>query len=347
MSSGSTVDSRPGSWRVQARRLSRRLIWRARGERVDCPSCGSYALFDLDILPQRNRSVAFVCGCEGCGLVFANPQPSAETLATFYSPSGGWRGGEPDPTERSTKGTAGTWFRAFDSIREELRIDQPPDGARVLDFGCGGGDLLNELQAFGWETWGIEPAEDGAFVRHGRLDAVPSTPTFNLIVAHHVLEHVPRPLELLRQFATAARPGAFLSVRVPRFDTLPVHRDYKYVLNGRAHIIAYTWPCLRTLLARAGWSAVQAPPDCHAAQANPPASRRLRVLARRTDRAEAGVAPAAAAIAATRGYYQREDSRPALERVGFLRLSARRRHNARRRALAAAKTARVENDARA
>ena len=341
------MDSLPGSWRVQARRISRRLIWRARGERFDCPACSSRALIDLDILPQRNRSVAFVCACETCGMVFANPQPSQESLDAFYSPEGTWRGADSDAGVHATKGTEGTWFRTFDAIRRDLRLEAPPAGARALDFGCGGGKLLDELQAFGWDTWGIEPAKDTAFRRHHRLESVPAVPTFDLIAAHHVLEHVPHPLDLLRQFAAASHPTGFLSVSVPRFDTLPVHRDYKYVLNGRAHIVAYTWPCLRALLAMAGWIPVQAPPDVAAAKADPHASRRLRVLAKRSASPDIVPTPAAAAFAATRDYYRQGDARPWLARAGFLRLSARRQHMARRRALAAAKIGRVQSDARA
>ena len=125
------------------------------------------------------------------------------------------------------------------------RSPRRPPGARVLDFGCADGKLLDALQDCGWETWGIESAVDTAFARHRRLDAIPKAPTFDLIVANHVFEHVTDPLGLLREFAGACRVGGYLHVGVPRFDTLPIHRDYKYVINGRAHVTAYTWPCLQ------------------------------------------------------------------------------------------------------
>ena len=44
----------------------------------------------------------------------------------------------------------------FDPIRES--VTTPPKGAKVLDFGCGNGKLLDALQECGWDTWGIETA---------------------------------------------------------------------------------------------------------------------------------------------------------------------------------------------
>jgi SAM-dependent methyltransferase len=221
-------------------------------------------------------------------------------------------------------------MRLFDAMRDRLDVSAPPAGASVLDFGCGEGTMLDALQDCGWQTWGIETASDRAFARHRGLHAIPDAPTFDLVLALHVLEHVPSPLELLRQLAAACRIGGHLLVAVPRLDTLAAHRDYRYVLNGRAHIMAYTGRCLGALLARSGWEIVGAPLE-HM-------TRRMRVLARRVDAAvehrRVGIDAARAAIAA---YYAQEDARPLAVRVGLIRLAARRADAERRRAKAARK----------
>jgi SAM-dependent methyltransferase len=218
----------------------------------------------------------------------------------------------------------------------------PPPGAKVLDFGCGMGKLLDALQARGWETWGIEPALEQPFRRHRRLDVVPDEPTFDLIVANHVLEHVPDPLRLLRQFARAARPGGYLFVGVPRFDTLPVHRDYKYVINGRAHVMAFTWPCLQGLLARAGWAPVAPPRDLVKKGGGRTTTARLQVIARRAEAPPAPPpVPAEAARAAMRQYHVETLGRPLIERLGFFRVAARRAEARRRRAKLIRKSAKI------
>jgi SAM-dependent methyltransferase len=311
-----------------ARSLAQALIYRMPNESDRCPACESSCLFDLDLIRfRRSSSLGFVTCCGSCGLVFTNPIPSQEELAQFYSPAGEWsktrpaaaaEDGEPDRKRRGR----GKWLRQFDPIREHLHVAQPPSGARVFDYGCGTGHDLDVLQDCGWETWGLETAIDQAFTRHQRLHAVPEEPTFDLVIVNHVLEHVTNPLGLLRQLARACRVGGFLLVGVPRFDTLPMHRDYHYVINGRAHVTAYTLDCLVGLLARAGFAAVMPVSD----EAAPKAHVRLRLLARRVDGAiPLPASPGRSARRAVRMYYKEAEERPMLARFGLIRLDARRR----------------------
>ena len=324
------MDSLLGEFRAATHSASRACIYRVPGERECCPSCGSPRLYDLDLLTLRTAiggcRTGFVSGCEGCGLVFSNPQPTPEELTRFYSPVGEWGspriGGtrEPDASGNAARGRS--WSKVFGPIRDF--VTSPPPNAKVLDFGCGSGKVLDALQESGWDTTGIETAVDAAFLRHRRLDAVPDTPVFDLIVANHVLEHVTDPLDLLRRFAGATRMGGFLLIGVPRFDTLPIHRDYKYVINGRAHVTAYTWPCLQGLLARAGWMSLAPPPDQVSKGRSGRTCARLRVVAQRTEaHIEPPSDPAAAARRAVRRYYAGVEGRSVLERLGWYRLAAR------------------------
>jgi len=336
------VDLLPGDLRSAMRSTSRALIYRVPRECVRCPACGSSRLYELDLLPLRRSAdgcrTGFVSGCDDCGLVFSNPQPTPEALTRFYSPAGEWGsrrvGGAGTAGEPGDATHGRSWSKVFEPIREELSVTTPPHGARVLDFGCGRGKLLDALQECGWDTWGVETAVDTAFPRHHRLDAVPDTPVFDLIVASHVFEHVTDPLGLLRRLARACRIGGYLLVGVPRFDTLPIHRDYKYVINGRAHVTAYTWPCLQGLLARSGWKPVAPPPDRISKGRGRYTYARLRVLARRVEEhVEPAPSPADAARHAVRRYHADIAGRPLLERLGLYRLAARSAEARRRRAI--------------
>jgi SAM-dependent methyltransferase len=166
----------------------------------------------------------------------------------------------------------------------------PPRGARVLDFGCGPGKFLDRLQDAGWETYGIEPSTPAAFARHVRLERPPQDGSFDLVLLNHVLEHVTHPLEILRQLSQALREGGFLFVGVPAVDTLPQHRDFKYCIDGRHHLLCYSQACLRGLLARAGLAAAACleGPELDAVTKGQPL--RLRLVATR------GSAPQAALL---------------------------------------------------
>jgi SAM-dependent methyltransferase len=348
--------SQPGEWHRVARRALQRLIYRAPGERDDCPACGSPALHDFDVLPLRGGRTGFVCGCDECGLVFSNPLPTAAELEEFYSTTGSWAGDRQHLDDHGDHAPLGrSWTRLFDGMRTTLDVAMPPVGASVLDFGCGEGTMLDALQSCGWQTWGIETASDRAFARHRRLQVIPDAPTFDLVLALHVLEHVPSPLQLLRKLAAACRIGGHLLVAVPRLDALSAHRDYRYVLNGRAHIMAYTGRCLEALLVRSGWETVGSPLDyargkpLDVARGRPQQqmTRRIRVLARRTD-TPAGDAHVSAEVAraAIAGYYAQEDVRPLAARLGLIRLAARRADAERRRAKAARKALALARDSK-
>ena len=332
-----------GEARYLWRAVTRALIYRVSGESEQCPACASPRLYELDLLAVRRaerRRLGFVSGCDNCGIVFSNPLPSADDLEHFYRPGGEWRPSRKPEAVEDYRG--GSWTWPFEPIRQELSVTEPPAGARVLDFGCGTGTLLDALQVHGWETFGIEPALDDAFRKHRRLESIPDAPSFDLIVAHHVLEHLPDPMGLLRQFARASKPGGFLFLSTPRFDTLPVHRDYRYVINGRAHVTAYTWDCMQVLLGRTGWVPVGLPPDRVPKGGGRTTASRLRVFARRSDQAQPLPAdPAAAARSAMREYHRGVEGRRLVERLGWYRFAARRAEAARQRAKRMRKSAKI------
>ena len=336
------MDSLLGEFRATMRSIARTLIYHVPRECQRCPSCGSPRIYELDVLPRRGRPsesgrVGFVSGCDECGLVFSNPQPTPQELKRFYSPTGAWGlpriGGARKAGEPAKRARGRSWSKVFGPIRETVIV--PPACAKALDFGCGAGDMLDALQECGWDTSGIDTAVDYAFPRHHRLDAVPDEPVFDLIVANHVLEHVTDPLGLLRRFARAAHMGGYLLIGVPRFETLPIHRDYKYVINGRAHVTAFTWPCLQGLLARAGWKAVAPPPDRISKGRKGQTYAQMRVVAQRVEEyVERVPSPSDAARRAIRRYHADVEGRMFYQRLGLYRLAARgldarRRHTVR------------------
>jgi len=266
-----------------------------------CPACTSQRIQVLDafFIPRTSdgRRISFATGCDECGLLFSNPVPTREDLDRFYSTEGPWaalheertkrieekallRRKEPKPRRAGGKRSGRDLL--LEALTPYLPIETPLSGAKVLDVGCGDGRLLDRLQDLGWQTYGIEPSTSVAFLRHHRLDAPPPDHSFDFAILHHVLEHVAEPLGLLRQVAGALRDGGVLFLSVPRLDTLPVHRQYRYCLNGRRHIVAFSERCLQGLLARAGLAftaRVDAGLDETLTEGQP---KRLRVVATRT-----------------------------------------------------------------
>lgn len=260
-------------------------------EASTCPACTSprITLLDAFKIPRdaRGRRVAFLAGCEECGLVFANPLPRPEELQRHYADEGTYIAARTrlakEKASTSSVGAPEKRDVLFEALSPYVPVRAPRPGAKVLDFGCGDGKYLDRLQDRGWETYGIEPSANAAFRRHRWLEAPPQDQSFDLAIVHHVLEHVSQPLDVLRQLAATLREGGVLFVGVPRLDTLPQHGDFKYCIDGRNHLVGFTDTCLRGLLGRAGLTVaarLDAPELDDALRVR--RSLRLRVVATRT-----------------------------------------------------------------
>ena len=245
---------------------------------VSCPACDADSVTAVDrwIVAPGQKAMA----CRACGLLFTYPPPSADALQRYYGNEGDWqsaRAAKRAKAQTKTKRAAPALMAVLDRYFAATR---PRADARVFDFGCGTGAWLNSFQDRGWVTYGLEPSTDVAFVRHERLTSVPSDARFDLVIVWHVLEHLPRPVDTLRSLAAAIAPGGYCLVCVPRVDTLGVHRDLPYILQSRAHIVAYTEACLRGLMASCGLETVTALHELDEAFSKG-APLRLRLLARK------------------------------------------------------------------
>lgn len=130
--------------------------------------------------------------------------------------------------------------RWVDEIRDGLvaRLvrKQVPTG-RVLDVGCGRGDLLarfagtHELHGIELSDAGLELAQDRlpeADLRAGDVQAsIPFEGPFDAITAINVIEHLDRPGLALRNFGRVQAPGALLVVHLPTIGSEGQRRRYE------------------------------------------------------------------------------------------------------------------------
>lgn len=136
-----------------------------------------------------------------------------------------------------------------------------PQGADILDFGCGSGDIARHLSESGHRVTGYDLsaamiAEARRADRDDRVQWVARTGaqttlpfeanSFHAVVASSVLEYVPDVAATLRALARVLRPGGFLFATVP--DMRDPHRHREYWLR-----LAATTPILASLLDRSRW----------------------------------------------------------------------------------------------
>jgi len=83
----------------------------------------------------------------------------------------------------------------------------------ILDYGGSDGKFMPALPAskFVYEVSNIEPIEGVV-----RVSAESDLGTYSLVLAAHIVEHVPHPLGLIRKLRTYVAPGGFLYIEVPQ-----------------------------------------------------------------------------------------------------------------------------------
>jgi SAM-dependent methyltransferase len=182
-------------------------------EAVDCALCGSAAFRLLG-----REGVFEIRRCRGCGLVYVSPQPTREELPKFYENMFAedtertmQRRSRPGPVERHLRGIIGR---------------RCPGGGRLLEVGCGYGNLLKHLEALPFELHGLEvsPAVAQAARAHvpaarigeGVLEeaAFPDE-AFDCIALVAVLEHVKDPRRAVGMLHRWLRPGGAVVIQVP------------------------------------------------------------------------------------------------------------------------------------
>jgi SAM-dependent methyltransferase len=99
---------------------------------------------------------------------------------------------------------------------------------RLLDVGCGRGDLAASWIDAGWTVLGVEPSAEaarvartrGTDVLEGTLSTVSLEPeSIDAAVFRHSLEHVVDPQQDLRRVFATLRPGGRLAVIVPNWGS--------------------------------------------------------------------------------------------------------------------------------
>ena len=151
------------------------------------------------------------------------------------------------------------WYRARREILGELirRKIALPEGARILEVGCGTGHNLGMLQRFGRvdaiEVDGaareIASRRLGHAVMDAPLPALPGVPdsTYDLIAILDVIEHIDEDVAGLAGLRRKLKPGGKILITVPAFPWMWSAHD---VVNH--HKRRYTRRTLRALVAGAG-----------------------------------------------------------------------------------------------
>jgi SAM-dependent methyltransferase len=158
---------------------------------------------------------------------------------------------------------------------------------RLLDVGCGHGEMLTLLRDLGWDAEGIEPdpvAVDVARSRGFRVGLgtvftaeVPAA-AFQAVVLSHVVEHLHRPVEALRRCRSFLAPGGTLVAVTPNVESRG-HGEFGPAWRGLEpprHLHVFSRAALAAAASQAGFAEVRVEATIRAARGIYDASRAIQ-----------------------------------------------------------------------
>jgi 2-polyprenyl-3-methyl-5-hydroxy-6-metoxy-1,4-benzoquinol methylase len=216
-----------------------------------CPLCG------------RSAFVAGrfgLLGCEECGLIVAaavwrpdaNQQLNDASFGDDYQP------------------VSSFWVRWFEALSNRRRMQsiQKIGGlneGELLEVGVGSGSFMTHAAQRGFSALGcdLSPAicrkvnrETGKTVHCGSVDSLPPTARFDVIVMHHLLEHVSDPIALLQAARARLRPGGTLQLAVPNSSAWEA-RLRGWTSYEPYHLLYFTPRTLQLTAERAGFTVLK------------------------------------------------------------------------------------------
>lgn len=220
-----------------------------------CPVCGQAA-------GQKSFGGDFFF-CRECELHFTENVPASKAYdAAYYQRGGGLL----------QKIASLFWESVLGQISRTLKSAVPSrtkNRMKVLDVGCGAGELAGGLGRKGFDAAGIDTSKAAiaaakkkfskADFRVGRIEGGVFPPaSFDAVTLFHVLEHIPKPLPFLRAIAKVLKPEGALLVRVPNIVSFEARLAGKkwFHFDAPWHVVHYSPKALKKVLERAGFSTI-------------------------------------------------------------------------------------------
>jgi len=163
--------------------------------------------------------------------------------------------------------------RLFRRRRARVLHNRVPRGP-VLDVGCGRGIMLNHLRSLGYEAHGMELSDSAAWHAREQLRLEVATgdfltsphrkDCFNAVIFWHTLEHFHNPVEAMARARELLRPGGFLAVALPNFDSFQARlfgRNW-FHLDVPRHYFHFGLKSLEAIMSRHAFRIVQTDHFC-------------------------------------------------------------------------------------
>ncbi|MBK9255868.1 MAG: class I SAM-dependent methyltransferase [Saprospiraceae bacterium] len=211
-----------------------------------CPVCSGQNLQVKDWVLRNNYQLGV---CIDCGFKFTQPRPNLNFLIDYYNSISSVRFYK-HTNEETLKDTK-KLHKAFKKYA--------PNGKRVLEIGCSTAYYLHGLKLRGYEVVGTELSEDACNLARKwynvEVYASEYPPkeylqTFDIIILHHVIEHVIDPRDFLAKACEYLNKDGIVIIETPNVNSMgiSVFKQHYPVLCPPGHLNYFSPATLTSIL---------------------------------------------------------------------------------------------------
>ena len=228
-----------------------------------CPICGNSSyITHLSVKDYRlnkvNHEISLI-KCTNCGHAWQDPIPEEINLFQYY-----------DENFYESKGVK---FHLRDQLINAIQFYGLPQSIKeifggraikILDYGCGQGQLMAYLTRLGHDVEGCEISKSGreiskkryGFVIHDASDDffAKNIEKYDLVILSHVLEHFPNPIEYVEKLKKLISRNGYIAVDVPNINSweASIYKGIYIHLDIPRHVHHYTKKSLKILMGKFG-----------------------------------------------------------------------------------------------
>lgn len=206
--------------------------------------------------------------CSNCGMAYANPRIKSNIAHNLYSQ---------DDYAQSYKLKL---VPSIDYRRNTLAVNKynqivsllKRNKGRVLDIGCGLGEMLSVFKEHGWDTLGVEfnpfasgyaKENFGIPVMNKSIYDFDESRKFDVIMLWGVLEHLYDPSNILDKCNKLLKDDSLLVIEVPSADSFLVRyientgKKVDRIIEGDKHLMLFSVLSFKGMLEKSGFACRQ------------------------------------------------------------------------------------------
>ena len=232
-----------------------------------CPVCHGQGktISRVPTINPKSELIIDLKECSHCGHWWHSEIPDQKILNELY------KNGEeyvvPKRYETETKAVStyevNLWHKIFNSSAKFSKKITKNKTFNYLEVGVGSGKLFNFFKEFADRSYGVEPggwagnSTDDSSAIVFDISNIPNDITFDLIIAHDVLEHLEDPVSMLKSLHALGAKDSIINCTFPNKDSWKAKIGRWDMIRPFGHLHYFSRRSAQKIFSKANWDIVE------------------------------------------------------------------------------------------